>query len=275
MTRKITPSPRRRCARCGLLPAAPWSLRLVLGESARTHQVARHGHTSSRSVALGYVPSRRRRGEDRNDWACLRLARHLDGVAREAMELWKATLRARAALLILNDGRTLAQAARAPRRPARSGRSPGTDRRRMRFDSSTSRPGRFQRAGLLATGTRRGCRPRRIGRGMGVVASIGATAPFVGLFGTVWGIMNSFIGISNAHTTNLAVVAPGIAEALLATALGLFAAIPAVVIYNVFARSDRRLSGAARRWLGTCHAAGQPRSARATSVADSSRAAAE
>jgi biopolymer transport protein ExbB len=78
---------------------------------------------------------------------------------------------------------------------------------------------------------------RRIGRGMGLLASIGATAPFVGLFGTVWGIMNSFIGISNAHTTNLAVVAPGIAEALLATALGLFAAIPAVVIYNVFSRS--------------------------------------
>ena len=77
---------------------------------------------------------------------------------------------------------------------------------------------------------------RQIGRGMGVLASIGATAPFVGLFGTVWGIMNSFIGISNAHTTNLAVVAPGIAEALLATALGLFAAIPAVVIYNVFSR---------------------------------------
>ena len=78
---------------------------------------------------------------------------------------------------------------------------------------------------------------RRIGRGMGLLASIGATAPFVGLFGTVWGIMNSFIGISNAHTTNLAVVAPGIAEALLATALGLFAAIPAVVIYNVFSRA--------------------------------------
>jgi len=78
---------------------------------------------------------------------------------------------------------------------------------------------------------------RHIGRGMGLVASIGATAPFVGLFGTVWGIMNSFIGISNAHTTNLAVVAPGIAEALLATALGLIAAIPAVVIYNAFSRS--------------------------------------
>jgi biopolymer transport protein ExbB len=78
---------------------------------------------------------------------------------------------------------------------------------------------------------------RRMSRGTGVLATIGATAPFVGLFGTVWGIMNSFIGISKAHTTNLAVVAPGIAEALLATALGLVAAIPAVVIYNVFARS--------------------------------------
>jgi biopolymer transport protein ExbB len=77
---------------------------------------------------------------------------------------------------------------------------------------------------------------RRINRGTGVLATIGATAPFVGLFGTVWGIMNSFIGISKSHTTNLAVVAPGIAEALLATALGLAAAIPAVVVYNFFAR---------------------------------------
>ena len=73
-------------------------------------------------------------------------------------------------------------------------------------------------------------------RGTGVLATIGATAPFVGLFGTVWGIMNSFIGISKSQTTNLAVVAPGIAEALLATAFGLAAAIPAVVIYNVFSR---------------------------------------
>jgi biopolymer transport protein ExbB len=77
---------------------------------------------------------------------------------------------------------------------------------------------------------------RQIARGTGVLATIGATAPFVGLFGTVWGIMNAFIGISEAHTTNLAVVAPGIAEALLATALGLIAAIPAVVIYNHLAR---------------------------------------
>jgi biopolymer transport protein ExbB len=78
---------------------------------------------------------------------------------------------------------------------------------------------------------------RRISRATGVLATIGATAPFVGLAGTVWGIMNSFIGISKSHTTNLAVVAPGIAEALLATAFGLAAAIPAVVIYNAFARS--------------------------------------
>ncbi|MBP1843088.1 biopolymer transport protein ExbB [Rhizobium petrolearium] len=78
---------------------------------------------------------------------------------------------------------------------------------------------------------------RRMSRGTGVLATIGSTAPFVGLFGTVWGIMNSFIGISQSNTTNLAVVAPGIAEALLATAIGLVAAIPAVVIYNVFARS--------------------------------------
>jgi biopolymer transport protein ExbB len=79
---------------------------------------------------------------------------------------------------------------------------------------------------------------RRMLRGTSVLATIGATAPFVGLFGTVWGIMNSFIGISKSQTTNLAVVAPGIAEALLATAFGLVAAIPAVVIYNVFARSN-------------------------------------
>ncbi|MDR0810006.1 MAG: tonB-system energizer ExbB, partial [Gemmobacter sp.] len=77
---------------------------------------------------------------------------------------------------------------------------------------------------------------QRLRRGTGLLATIGATAPFVGLFGTVWGIMNAFIGIAETRTTNLAVVAPGIAEALLATALGLVAAIPAVVIYNHFAR---------------------------------------
>jgi biopolymer transport protein ExbB len=115
---------------------------------------------------------------------------------------------------------------------------------------------------------------RRMARGTGLLATIGSTAPFVGLFGTVWGIMNAFIGISQSQTTNLAVVAPGIAEALLATALGLVAAIPAVVVYNMFARSItgyrqlvadasagverlvsrdldyRRVSGRARRRIG-------------------------
>src|SRR5712675_176740 len=97
---------------------------------------------------------------------------------------------------------------------------------------------------------------RRIRFGMGLLATIGATSPFVGLFGTVWGIMNSFIGISKAQTTNLAVVAPGIAEALLATAFGLAAAIPAVIIYNHFTRVTKgylelvsRASGAAGRLL--------------------------
>jgi biopolymer transport protein ExbB len=97
---------------------------------------------------------------------------------------------------------------------------------------------------------------RRIRLGMGLLATIGATSPFVGLFGTVWGIMNSFIGISKSQTTNLAVVAPGIAEALLATAFGLAAAIPAVIIYNHFTRMTKgylelvgRSSGAAARLL--------------------------
>jgi biopolymer transport protein ExbB len=97
---------------------------------------------------------------------------------------------------------------------------------------------------------------RRIRLGMGLLATIGATSPFVGLFGTVWGIMNSFIGISKSQTTNLAVVAPGIAEALLATAFGLVAAIPAVIIYNHFARVTKgylelvgRSQGAAGRLL--------------------------
>ena len=78
---------------------------------------------------------------------------------------------------------------------------------------------------------------RQLGIGTGLLATIGSTAPFVGLFGTGWGIMNAFVGISRAQTTNLAVVAPGIAEALLATALGLVAAIPAVIVYNLCARA--------------------------------------
>lgn len=81
---------------------------------------------------------------------------------------------------------------------------------------------------------------KRLSSGMQFLASVGSSGPFIGLFGTVYGIMNSFIGIANTNTTNLAVVAPGIAEALLATGIGLFAAIPAVIFYNYF---QTRISG--------------------------------
>jgi biopolymer transport protein ExbB len=152
-------------------------------------------------------------------------------------EMWAATRDARAALKVLNQARTLAEA------HARlgGGREPVAQLARtavheVQMSAGADPDGMKERISWLLERVEAAA-GRQIGRGMGPIASIGATAPFVGLFGTVWGIMNSFIGISNAHTTNLAVVAPGIAEALLATALGLFAAIPAVVIYNVFARS--------------------------------------
>ena len=153
------------------------------------------------------------------------------------LELWGAMRKARAALGVLNEARTLAEAS------TRLGSGSEAVARLVRTavhevqSSSHGDPEALKERVSWLLERVEAAAGRRIGRGMGLLASIGATAPFVGLFGTVWGIMNSFIGISNAHTTNLAVVAPGIAEALLATALGLFAAIPAVVIYNVFARS--------------------------------------
>jgi biopolymer transport protein ExbB len=153
------------------------------------------------------------------------------------LELWKATRNGRKALAVLNEARSLAEA------NARLGGSSETVARLLRTAvhevqmSPHPDPESLKERISWLLERVEASSSRRIGRGMGLLASIGATAPFVGLFGTVWGIMNSFIGISNAHTTNLAVVAPGIAEALLATALGLFAAIPAVVIYNVFSRS--------------------------------------
>lgn len=82
----------------------------------------------------------------------------------------------------------------------------------------------------------------RLERGLPLLASIGSTAPYIGLFGTVWGIMNAFTGLSSLENVNLAVVAPGIAEALVATAIGLFAAIPAVAAYNYFNNRVLRLS---------------------------------
>ena len=82
----------------------------------------------------------------------------------------------------------------------------------------------------------------RLQGGMAVLATTGSTAPFIGLFGTVWGIMHAFLGLSATQSSSIQAVAPGIAEALIATAAGLFAAIPAVVAYNHFSRQIRVLS---------------------------------
>ena len=87
---------------------------------------------------------------------------------------------------------------------------------------------------ITAISAVQGALAKRLSSGMTFLASVGSAGPFIGLFGTVYGIMNSFIGIANTNTTNLAVVAPGIAEALLATGIGLFAAIPSVIFYNYF-----------------------------------------
>jgi biopolymer transport protein ExbB len=152
-------------------------------------------------------------------------------------ELWLATRRARSALAVLNEARSLAEAkAKLGNNEEAVARLLRTAIGEVQVSAGAHPDGLKERISWLLERVEASA-SRRVGRGMGLLASIGATAPFVGLFGTVWGIMNSFIGISNAHTTNLAVVAPGIAEALLATALGLFAAIPAVVIYNVFSRA--------------------------------------
>ncbi len=151
-------------------------------------------------------------------------------------ELWTAKKNALAAVGVLARARTLAEAhEQVGEKAGAVAKLVNTAVLEVQLSANASAEGLKERVAWLLERFELGA-GRRMGRGMGLLASIGATAPFVGLFGTVWGIMNSFIGISNAHTTNLAVVAPGIAEALLATALGLFAAIPAVVIYNVFAR---------------------------------------
>jgi biopolymer transport protein ExbB len=155
----------------------------------------------------------------------------------KTLELWRAKRHARAALLVLNEARSLGDANMRLRNDREAvARLAQTALNEVQASVSADPDGLKERVSWLLERIEASA-SRNVGRGMGLLASIGATAPFVGLFGTVWGIMNSFIGISNSHTTNLAVVAPGIAEALLATALGLFAAIPAVVIYNVFSRS--------------------------------------
>ena len=155
----------------------------------------------------------------------------------KTIELMAASARARRACAKLASARHLAEAAQALAKSGGAGRE---------FIDAAITELRLSEDGMEREGVKERLasrlqrieanRGRIMMRGTGVLATIGATAPFVGLFGTVWGIMNSFIGISRSQTTNLAVVAPGIAEALLATAIGLVAAIPAVVIYNVFSR---------------------------------------
>jgi len=154
----------------------------------------------------------------------------------KTIELAAAKRRAKSALASIASATSLAQAA------ARLSGEQGPVAAMARAAAEEWRLSRGPEDGLLG---RIGLRLERIEaaerraaqRRIGILATIGATAPFVGLFGTVWGIMNSFVGIARTHTTNLAVVAPGIAEALLATAAGLVAAIPAVVVYNLFVRS--------------------------------------
>ena len=175
----------------------------------------------------------------------------------KTIELALAKRKLRAALNATTEAGSLAEAqlALGPRRSILSSfLSAAMRETRLSVGISTDRGIKERAASSFAEIVR--AESRRIRLGMGVLATIGATAPFVGLFGTVWGIMNSFIGISKSQTTNLAVVAPGIAEALLATAIGLVAAIPAVIIYNHFSRVTKgylelvgRASGAAARLL--------------------------
>ena len=175
----------------------------------------------------------------------------------KTIELAHVRRKLRAALKKVRDARSLAEAQFA------LGASDGVlsllldaARREARLSAGISSDGGIKERAASSFAEISRAEARRIRIGMGLLATIGATAPFVGLFGTVWGIMNSFIGISKTQTTNLAVVAPGIAEALLATAIGLAAAIPAVIIYNHFARVTKsyleliaRASGASARLL--------------------------
>ncbi len=151
------------------------------------------------------------------------------GIARRRASKGLATLRSSTSLANAADrlaGAGGAVAAIAEEAVAEARKSTGTQRAAGILERVSSRLADVEAAAIRSART-----------GTGILASIGATAPFIGLLGTVWGIMNSFIGISKAQTTNLAVVAPGIAEALLATAIGLVAAIPAVLFYNHLGRS--------------------------------------
>ena len=167
--------------------------------------------------------------------ACASLITWTVAIAK-AVELGRGGRRAAALLAGLRECRSLADAL-----PLAKGEGAEADllaetRRELALSAGCGGEGLKERLASRLEG-RVAAAARRMRSGTGLLATIGATAPFVGLFGTVWGIMNSFIGIAASHTTNLAVVAPGIAEALFATAIGLVAAIPAVVIYNLCARA--------------------------------------
>lgn len=153
----------------------------------------------------------------------------------KSLELNKAAAEQRNAYAAIDEARSLAEAAKLPASAGSPLIAAAVTELRLSSDALDDRDGlkeriasRFERIEAALS--------RRMTKGTTPLGTIGATAPFVGLFGTVWGIMHSFIGISEKQTTKLAVVAPGIAEALLATAIGLIAAIPAVVFYNHFAR---------------------------------------
>ena len=155
----------------------------------------------------------------------------------KVIELIAARRRLRATITVLSEARSLADCiARLPERDDAAGALIRAAETELGLSADALDPVGVKERIVSRLERIEAAAGRRMIRGTGVLATVGATAPFIGLFGTVWGIMNSFIGISKSHTTNLAVVAPGIAEALLATALGLVAAIPAVVMYNVFSR---------------------------------------
>jgi len=152
-------------------------------------------------------------------------------------ELISARRRLRTTIKVLSEARSLTDCAAVPTNPDEtSGQLVRAAMMELRLSADALDPSGVKERIASRLERIEAAAGRQILRGTGILATIGATAPFVGLFGTVWGIMNSFIGISRQHTTNLAVVAPGIAEALLATALGLVAAIPAVIMYNLFSR---------------------------------------
>jgi biopolymer transport protein ExbB len=158
----------------------------------------------------------------------------------KSLELMAARGRARRACEALEQAETLANGAAAWKAQRIKGGAPvallASATQELRRSPGHSHEGVKERI-AIALNRVEARAGRRMAAGTGVLASIGATAPFIGLFGTVWGIMNSFIGIAQSKTTNLAVVAPGIAEALFVTGVGLVAAIPAVIFYNVIARS--------------------------------------